>query len=160
MLISVNSKTARLHRRQAANRRKYARLRKAGRVPQHTQAERRHAAAERERQREADQRHVVWLRRGALPVATAVTAAAASVVFSTADSVRGAGHVHYPFSAASQPYPYVPFAPEDPDLPHVPEPAGTFYTAYNGSGTATTATRFGPAARAAFQQAYGIIHID
>jgi hypothetical protein len=144
--MNVSSKTARLHRRQAAKRRKYARLRRAGRVPQHTQAERRQAAAERERQREADQRHVVWLRRGALPVAATVTAAA-SVMFGAGHTMGGIAHLYRPLSAATQFYPWVPSPDSDyPDPPHVPESVGTFYTAYDGAGTARADIATGPVA--------------
>ena len=48
---SVSSKAARLRRRQAARRKQEKRQRKSGRVPQHTRAERRREAAERQRQR-------------------------------------------------------------------------------------------------------------
>ena len=137
MLISVSSKTARLHRRQAANRRKYARLRKAGRVPQHTKAKRKLAAAERERRREADQRRTVWLRRGALPVAATVTAAAASVVFGAGHATSRIANLYRPVSATTQFYPWMPSSDSDyPDPPHVPESVGTFYTAWDGAGTA------------------------
>ena len=146
-LINVSSKTARLHRRQAANRRKYARLRKAGQVPQHTKAERKLAAAERERQHEADQRRTIWLRRGALPVATTVTAAAASVVFGAGRATGGTAHLYRPVSAATQFYPWVQSSDSDyPDPPHVPESGGTFYTAYDGAGTARADRASGPVA--------------
>jgi hypothetical protein len=144
-LFNVSSKTARLHRRQAANRKKYARLRKAGRVPQHTQAERMLAAAERERQREADQRHEAWLRRATLPVAATVTAAAASVLFGADHSTSVIPRLYQPYSATAQFYPYVPSHDSgDPDLPHVPEPDATFYTDYGGPGTARTDIAIGP----------------
>ncbi len=67
----MSGKAARLRRRQAAQRsaaqrKKNRRVRKSGRVPQHTQAERRRAEAERQRQQEADQGRQVRLRRAVL----------------------------------------------------------------------------------------------
>ena len=147
----MSSKTARLHRRQAANRRKYARLRKSGRVPQHTEAERKRAAAERE----ADRRRAIWLRRATLPVVTGVGAAATIVTVSAAPATGGIMHLYHPYSAASQPYPYVSPAPDDPDPPHVPEPDMTFYTAYDGSGTSTATTRIGPGTWNPWEWTYG-----
>lgn len=150
-LINVSSKTARLHRRQAANRRKHARLRKAGRVPQHTQAERRQAAAEREHQREADQYRQWWKRQVTLPVATTVAAAAASVVFGAGHTMGGIAHLYPPLSAATQFYPWVQSPDSDyPDPPHVPESVGTSYTAYDGAGTARADVTIGPVAPASW----------
>jgi hypothetical protein len=145
MLVDVSSKAARLHRRQAAKRKRYARLRKAGRVPQHTQAERRLAAAERERQREADQRREAWLRRGVLPVTLTLTAAAASVVIGAGHPTGVVQRFYHPYTAAAQLYPYAPSRDSgDPDLPHLPEPDATFYTAYAGSGTAVASVHILP----------------
>jgi hypothetical protein len=146
-LINVSSKTARLHRRQAANRRKYARLRNAGRVPQHTRAERRLAAAERERQREADQRRVVWLRRATLPVVG--VGAAAELVFG-APSAGGIMHLYRPCSAASQFYSYTRSSGAGNSHQDQPEPDGTFFTNYDGSGTARADIAIGPVAPASW----------
>jgi hypothetical protein len=110
-------------------------------VPQHTTAERRHAAAERERQHQAEQRHNQWLRRVTGP--TVVTVGAAAGLVLGAPTASGVFQHYHPYSAASQPFPYIPF---DPDPPHTPEPDMTFYTAYDGSGTATTTTLIGPVA--------------
>lgn len=122
-------------------------MRRAGRVPQHTQAERKQAAAGRELQREAGQRRTVWLRRGALPVATTVTAAAASVVFGAGHATSRIADLYRPVSAATQFYPWVPSPDSDyPDPPHVPETGGTFYTAYDGAGTARADRASGPVA--------------
>lgn len=139
----MSSKTARLRRRQAANLKKYARLRKAGTVPQHTQAQRRLAAAERERQRVADQRRDVRLRLASLPVAATVSAAAASFVFGAA-ATNETGHVHRPlYPAVRQAYPFVPFDTDHPDPPHVPELEMTDYPVYYAAGTATAAMHAG-----------------
>jgi hypothetical protein len=121
-------------------------------VPQHTTAERRHAAAERQRQRQEEQRHNQWLRRVTGP--TVVTVGAAAGLVFGAPTVSGAIQHHHPYSAASQPF---PFEPDYPDPPHTPEPDMTFYTAYDGSGTATTAVRFGPGTPAwdAWEWTYG-----
>lgn len=144
-LVNVSSKTARLHRRQAANQKRYARLRKSGQVLQHTQAERRLVAAERERQREADRQRQVWLRRATFPVAATVAGAAVSLVFGAVHDTGQTAHLYKPYSATSQLYRYVPSSGSDyPDPPHVPEPDGTFYTAYYGGGTATTSVATGP----------------
>jgi hypothetical protein len=151
----VSSKRARPQRRQASNLKRYARLRRAGRVPQHTQAERRLAAAERERQCEAEQRRTVWLRRAILLVATVVTAAAGIATFTVAPAMGGLGHAHHPYSAVSQLHLSVPLDPDHPDPPHVPDPDSTFYTDYDGSSTSTS-TAHGLASRAAFKQAYGL----
>lgn len=75
----VSSKTARLRRRRAARRKMDKRLRKSGRVPQYTRAERRQAAAERQQQHEADRRRQARLRRVVLPVFASV--GAASIMF-------------------------------------------------------------------------------
>jgi hypothetical protein len=93
-------------------------------VPQHTTAERRHAAVERERERGADQTHWEHLRRLTGPVVVTVGAAAGLVL--GAPTVSGIFPCH-PYSAASQPF---PFDPDHPDPPHPPEPDTTFYSAY------------------------------
>lgn len=161
----MSSKTARLHRRQAANRRKYARLRKAGRVPQHTTAERRHAAAERERQREAEQRRHDWLRRATGPVVTTLGAAAAGVVIVAAPEATGeTGHLGYMVQSYSlaQLYPWVPPGSDHPDYPHVPEPDMTFYPLRTTAGTANASVRYGLGAPRwdAWEWARGLMHDD
>jgi hypothetical protein len=139
----VSSKAARLRRRQAARRKKYARLRKSGLMPRHTQAERRLAAAERHRQREAEQRRQAWLRRMVVPVVTGV--GAAGFVFA-APGISPIRHPVYPHSAASPLYySYVPMSDSDhPDPPHPAEPDMTFYTNWDGAGTASTGVVIGP----------------
>jgi hypothetical protein len=132
-LINVSSKTARLHRRQAANRRKYARLRKAGRVPQHTRAERRRAAAERERQREAEQGHVVWFRRGTVTTAIGV-GAAATLTFSTAPATGNVFRMGRPYSVLNQAYALM--RSDSPDYPHLPEQEMTYDPVFYAAGTA------------------------
>lgn len=147
LIIVSSSKTARLHRRQAGKKKRYARLRRAGRMPQHTQAERRLAAAERERKREADRLRMVRRRRAALPVAVAVTAASASVVFGAGHATAGIAHLYRPYSAADHFYPWVTSMDSDyPDPPHVPEPDTTFYSNFDAAGTARTDFHIGPVA--------------
>lgn len=125
----MSSKTARLHRRQAARREQYRRLRKAGRVPQHTTAERRHAAAERKHQREAEAHRQWWHDRLSGSLAATVGAAAAGVVIAAPVATDGIGHLYKPYSVASRLYPWVLSSDDgSPDYPHVPEPDRTFYT--------------------------------
>lgn len=130
-----SSKAACRRRRQAARREQYRQLRKAGRVPQHTRAERARAAAERERQREVEQRRLAWLGRVTGPVVTTVGAAAGLILGAPGTGVIG--HVYHPYSAVSQFYPYAPLGPGFPD-PHTPERDVTLYTAYDRAGTART----------------------
>lgn len=141
----MSSKTARLHRRQAARREQYRRLRKAGRVPQHTTAERRHAAAERKHQREAEAHRQWWHDRLSGSLAATVGAAAAGVVIAAPVATDGIGHLYKPYSVASRLYPWVLSSDDgSPDYPHVPEPDRTFYTPSYAAGTATTSIRIGP----------------
>jgi hypothetical protein len=144
-LTYVSSKTARLHRRQAANRRKYARLRKVGRVLRHTKAERKLAAAEREHQREADQYRQWWKRQVTLPVATTVAAAAASVVFGAGHAKIGIADLYRPLSAVTQFNPWVHSSESDyPDPPHVPEQDVTNSPVFFAAGTARADRASGP----------------
>ena len=133
----VSSKTARLRRRQAAQRKRYKRLRKSGRVPQHTQAERRRAEAERQLQREADQRRQARLRRMTVPLAASTGAAA--ITFMTTPAVSK-WHSLYPYVSAAAGLAW----PESPELPHTPEPDMTFYSPLVAAGTAATFVRVGP----------------
>lgn len=137
-----SSKSARRRRRQAANRKKYARLRREGRLPQHTKAERRHAAVQREHKSEAEQKHHHRLRLAAGAVAAPVGVAAA-LVFGAPPLT---GHLQH---ASAYPVATAPFAlglpyAESPDPPHQPETDGTLYTPMVVSGTAVTAVSSGP----------------
>jgi hypothetical protein len=127
-----SSKRARRRRRQAAQARHYKRLRKAGRLPQHTRAERRRAAAERARQREADERRQRLIGRVVPPLAMGV--AVPAFVFTTVAVVSGAHHP-FPIIAPGSP---AGLALPDPELPHLPEPDGTYYTPIVAAGTAVT----------------------
>jgi hypothetical protein len=101
------------------------------------QAERRVAAAGRNRKREAEQRRWAWRRRATVPVVTLVGCMAAAF---TLGAVPAIGHVdrQNPLALYSL---YVPPDPDNPDLPYLPEPDMTLYSAYDGTGTASTTTR-------------------
>jgi hypothetical protein len=131
-----SSKTARLHRRQAARRKKYKRLRKSGRVPRHTRAERRRAEAERQRQREAERFQESWLRWRAAPAVIATGAASSIALFPLQ---VGRGHYAYQYVSAGG-----AAGPSRPDLPHPPDTDPTFYPSWSGPGTTTTARVGGP----------------
>lgn len=133
---SVSSKAARLHRRQAARCKKEKRLRKSGRVPQHTRAERTREAAERRRQRETDQRRQERLRKVTLRVA--LPTIAASFLFVPLVEA-GSGHHSYPYLSAA-----ALAGPGNPDLPHIPESNGTLYSPLVAAGTARTNVLVGP----------------
>lgn len=137
----MSSKSASRRRRQAANRNKYARLRKAGQPPQHTTAERRHAAADRVLKREVERRRLHRTRRVAGAVVVPVVAVA--VLFSAAPALTGHLH-HNPYPVATQPFPFALAYPDHPDWPHQPDPDATFYTPRVVSGTAVTAAWPGP----------------
>jgi hypothetical protein len=130
-----SSKRARRRRRQAAQARHYKRLRKAGRLPQHTRAERRRAAAERARQREADRRREKLIGRVMPPLAMGVGVPALVFLGLSGPAVTGAHHWYPVVSAA-------PFGgvglPAGPDIPHLPEPGMTYYTPMVTAGTAVT----------------------
>lgn len=128
MLRVSSSKTARLRRRHAAWRREYKRLRKSGRMPQHTRAERRRAEVEHQHQREAEHSWEAWRRRKAVPTITAL--GAASVIELAPPPVSRARYGNLYVSAAG------PAWPGRPDLPHQPETDVTFYTSSAWSGTA------------------------
>jgi len=133
ILDSVSSKTARLHRRQEARRKKDKRKRKSGRVPQHTRAERKRAQAERQLHRQVEQSRQAWLRRGAVLVLTST--GVASLAFLAPAEVSSGHHMYQYVSAAG-------FAwPGNPDLPHPPEPDMTFSPPFLTAGTASTAAR-------------------
>ena len=132
----MSSKSARLRRRHEARRKQEKRLRKSGRMPQHTKAERRRAEAERQCQREADQRRQVWLGRVVLPVVT--SASAASIMFLPLAGASS-GHHSYPYLSAAE------LAwPDNPELPHMPESDMTFDTPWAGPGTASVNVAIGP----------------
>jgi len=130
-----SSKRARRRRRQAAQARHYKRLRKAGRLLQHTRAERRRAAAERARQREADRRREKLIGRVMPPLTMGVAVPAMVFLGSSGPAVTGAHH-WYPMVSAA------PFGgvglPAGPDIPHLPEPGMTYYTPMVTAGTAVT----------------------
>lgn len=124
----TSSKAARLRRRHAAALRRNRRLRKSGRVPQHTRTERKRAEAERLHERQAQQRRQAWQRRAAGAAVTATgIAACAYVTISVAQPVHSTS---YPFWSAAQ------GMPEKAELPHLPEVNGTSYAIYDGPGTA------------------------
>ena len=123
-----SSKTARLRRRQRARHEEYKRLRKSGRVPQHTRAERRRAEAERQRDRATERSREAWLRRKALPVIIATGVAAFIDLVPAHVSGR---HSMYPYLSAAR-----AALPGRPDLPHQSDTDTTLYTSYTGSGTA------------------------
>ena len=128
----VSSRRARRRRRQAAQVRHYKRLRKAGRVPQHTRAERRRAAAERARQREADEQRKTRLRRVLPPLA--VGAGVPALVFLGPGAAAGVGvHHWYPMVSSGSPGGLALPAPDD-----LPEPGMTYYTPIIAAGTAVT----------------------
>ena len=130
-----SSKRARRRRRQAAHATHFKRLSRAGRVPQHTRAERRRAAAERARQREADQRREKLIGRVMPPLAMGVAIPAFVFLGLSEPAVTGAHH-WYPISSAA------PFGgvglPAGPDMPDLPEPGMTYYTPMITAGTAVT----------------------
>jgi hypothetical protein len=115
----MSSKTARLRRRQAAQRNKYKRLRKSGRVPRHTRAERRRAAAERQRQQGVDQRRQE--RRRQVTLRVVVPTIVASFMFVPLAEASSGHHSSLYLSAAEL------ARAEAPDLPHMPERDMTFY---------------------------------
>jgi hypothetical protein len=132
----VSSKTARLRRRQATRRKMDKRLRKSGRVPQHTRAERKRAEAERQRQNEVDEHRQARLRRVVFPAIASV--GAASVIFAPVAKFNS-GHNSYPLLSAAE------LARSDnPDLPHMPERDMTYYTSSVEAGTARTDIFVGP----------------
>lgn len=137
----ASSKSACRKRRRAAGLRRYKRLRREGRLPVHTRAERKRAAQERERAREAVRREE---RRNRRVAAIAVPpAAAAAFIF-----VPPSGHISPPeFHQLA----IVPAAApwladlERPDYPHtdlleIPEP-DPFIPAL---GTASPFANYGP----------------
>ena len=117
----MSSKTARLRRRQAVQRNKYKRLRKSGRVPQHTRAERRREAVERQRWQEAHERRQKRLRRAVFPVIGSIGAAGIMMFMPLAGA--SSGHHSYLYLSAAD-----PAALGNPDLPHIPESDGTYYS--------------------------------
>jgi hypothetical protein len=137
MVDYMSSKAARLRRRQAARRKLDKRLRKSGRVPQHTRAERRREAAERQRQHEIDHRRQVRLRR--LTFSALAPVGAASVIVTSV--VEFNVHHSYPFLSAT-----ASTGLGNPDLPHMPEQDRTDYTSSVEAGTASTFTFVGPVA--------------
>lgn len=112
----------------------------AGRVPQHTQAERRQAADERQRKHEADQRRETRYRRGRFAVAT--TVGAATFTFAAAPTAGGIAHTFGLYPEASQASGLVwSTGPDRPDYPHTPEQDLTEYPVFYAASTATTSAR-------------------
>jgi hypothetical protein len=132
-----SSKTARLRRRHAARRKEYKRLRKSGRVPQHTRAERRRAEVERQREREAERSWEAWRRRKAVPTFIAVGAAS---FIELASPPASRGHYVHPYIWAAD-----AAWSGRPDLPHQPETDMTFYAQWDTMGTANASPEVGPA---------------
>ena len=139
-----SSKSACRRRRRAANHRKYAKLRKAGRVPRQTAAERREVAVEHHNQREVEQNEQWWQRR--LTGSAAAMVSAAAVIAPVHAATDAIWHLHQSHSAVQYFNPYLRSDPERPDLPHLPEPDATYYTAFDGAGTAATNRATGPVA--------------
>jgi hypothetical protein len=136
----VSSKSASRRRHRAALDKKYRRLRKIGRVPQHTQAERRLAAAEREHQREIELQRERWFRRTTTPVVTVLSGAA--VTFGAVAAPGLEHHVQYYSTAAVAPYyPFQQGDSEHPDPPHMPETPPTEYAPWSIVGTANASAR-------------------
>jgi hypothetical protein len=133
----VSSKTARLRRRQAAQRKRDKRLRKSDRVPQHTRTERRREEVERQRWQEAHERQKKRLRRAVFPVIGSIGAAGIMMFMPLAGASRG--HNSYLYLSAAG-----PAASGNPDLPHVPESDGTYYSSLVAAGTARTNVLVGP----------------
>jgi len=118
----------------------YKRLRKAGRVPQHTRAERRRAAAERASQREADERRQRVQGRIGLQVAEVVGVGSIAFVF----GVSGLPVVHHQYPSLL-PGSTAGVALPAPDVPHLPGPDGTYYTpTIDPSGTVPTSLPWDP----------------
>jgi len=139
-----SSKSACRRRRRAANKRKYARLRKAERMPRHVAAERREAIAGHHGQFEIAQYEQWWQR----PLAgSAVAMVGAAGVIAPIPVATGAiWHPHQSHSVVQYFNPYLWSDPEHSDLPHLPEHDATYYTAFDGAGTAATFQATGPAA--------------
>jgi hypothetical protein len=133
----MSSKAVRLRRRQAAQRAKYKRLRKSGRVPQHTQAERRREEVERRHWRETHERRQKRLRRGVFPVVGSIGAAGMMMFIPLAGA--SSGHHSYLYLSAAD-----SAASGNPDLPHAPEAEGTYYSPLVTVGTARTNVLVGP----------------
>ena len=133
----MSSKTARLRRRQAAQRNKYKRLRKSGRLPQHTRPERKREEVERQRWQEAHERRQKRLRRAVFPVIGSI-GAAGIMMFMPLAGVSSGHHSYLYLSAAD------PAASGNPDLPHAPESDGTYYSPLVAAGTARTHVLVGP----------------
>jgi hypothetical protein len=110
-------------------------------VPRHTRAERRRAAAERERQREADQRREKLLGRILPPLAIGVAVPALVFLGPSGLPVTGVHH-SYPILLAG---PLGVGLPADPEVPHLPELPMTYYTPMITAGTTvSTSTRVLP----------------
>jgi hypothetical protein len=162
------SSSKRAHRRRVrtAQHERYLRLRKSGRLPVHTPAELRLARAERERERLADGRRGRRLRLVTKPTVVGVAAVsfglapAASASTSPEPMFQASAYIGYtpgrdlpPVSLYYQSHqnrPYEPYAlpgassPDRSEPPHPPEPEMTFYTGWDGAGTATPRVGIGP----------------
>jgi hypothetical protein len=115
-----SSKTARRKRRRAGALRRYKRLRREGRLPVHTRAERKRVAQERERSREAERREE---RRNCRVAAVTVTSTAAAAFIAVISPEHILPHeIYRPYIAAE-----ATSWPDRPDYPHtdlleIPEP--------------------------------------
>lgn len=108
--LMASSRSARRKRRQAAAVRHYQLLRRKGRLPVHTRAERKRAAEERKRQREAEHGRARRIRQIA---AVAVTPTAATAVITTAPPAISLHKIYGTYVAAE-----AASWPDGPDYPH------------------------------------------
>ena len=106
-------------------------LRKSGRVPQHTRAERRREEVERQRWQEAYERRKKRLRRAAFPVIGSIGAAGIMMFMPLAEASIG-HHLYLYLSAAD------PAVSGNPDLPHTSESDGTYYSSLIQAVSRTT----------------------
>ena len=120
----------RLRRRQAARCKQEKRQRKSGRLPQHTRAERRREAAERQRQRHADQRREELRRK--VTLRAVIPTVAAGFMFVPLAEANSGHHSSLYLSAAEL------ARADTPDLPHMPGQDMTFDTPSSAPGTART----------------------
>ena len=138
-----SSKAARRRRRRTAALRRYKRLRREGQLPVHTRAERKRAAQERERARQALRRKEHFNHKVA--AITVPPAAAAAFIFVPPPGHISPREIHWPYIAPVG----TPWLgdPERPDYPHtelleIPE-ADSFIPAV---GTAATLANYRPSA--------------
>jgi hypothetical protein len=142
-----SSKTACLHRRQAARKKKQARLRITERTTQRTMAAQHQSRPKPEYQAQVEEVHpVVAYRRGRgrRLVGTVVGGAVIVGAASTGGAVSTAAFVDpYHPSPLAHYLPWAPSYPGYPDYPHTPEQEVTFDPVFYAAGTATTAIPIG-----------------